>query len=265
MAAPLTIIDETVYPRVCGGTPEPLARRILQTELTARSAGNVWVVGPETALELRGSLLVDKNFNEPFVIGGSAETVRGFVGFMGKKFDLERGKMTFTGANKVNPFLDVVARHGVSDYAIALHVEGASRRPQFSFSSTPDLAEEDIVSLLVFGKTLDRLSGSEQTALSGRAAKLAGNFISGLLEKRAVNALGLDTFEVEVGDEFESGSVRGGRYVTQDLFISYQHQLDEQGRNTVGVEYSLSPHVKLKGASNDEGETSLDLLWRIDY
>jgi autotransporter translocation and assembly factor TamB len=31
------------------------------------------------------------------------------------------------------------------------------------------------------------------------------------------------------------------------------------------VEYSLSPHVKLKGTSNDEGQTSLDLLWRIDY
>ena len=68
-----------------------------------------------------------------------------------------------------------------------------------------------------------------------------------------------------MGDEFGSGSVTGGRYVTQDLFISYEHQLGQQGGNTVGVEYSLSPHVKLKGTSNDGGQTSLDLLWRIDY
>ena len=239
--------------------------RILQTELAVKSSGNVWVVGPETALEIQGSLLVDKNFNESFVIGGDAETVRGFVGFMGKKFDLERGKVTFTGSSGINPFLDVTARHQVSDYTVALHVEGASKRPQFSFSSTPELPEEDIVSLLVFGKTLDRLSGSEHTAFSGHAAKLAGDFISGLLKKEVVRTFGLDTFEVEVGDEFESGSMRGGRYVTQDLFISYQHQLDERGRNTVGVEYSLSPRVKLKGSSDDEGRTSLDLFWRIDY
>ena len=250
-----------------GGEAEPTSplMRILQTELTARSAGNVWVVGPETALELRGTLLVDKNVNAPFVIGGSAETVRGFVGFMGRQFDLERGRMTFTGANRINPFLDVVARHEVSDYTIALHVEGESRRPRFNFSSTPELPEEDIASLIVFGKTLDRLSGSEQTALSGHAADLAGNAISKFLEQRVGRPLKLDTLEVEVGDEFESGSVKGGRYVTQDLFLSYQHQLDEQGRNSVGVEYNLSPRVKLKGTSDDDGQTSLDLLWHIDY
>ncbi len=245
--------------------PESSITRNLQTELSVRMPKNVWLVGPETALELRGSFLVAKNFDEPFVIGGSAETVRGFVGFRGKKFDLERGKMTFTGANELNPFLDVVARHEVSGYSIALHVEGESKRPQFNFSSTPDLAEEDILSLLVFGRTRDRLTGSEKTALSSHAAEVAGNVISGFLEKRVGSTLGLDTLEVDVEDEFGSGSVRGGRYVTQDLFISYQHQLGGQGHNTVGVEYSLSPHVKLKGTSNNEGQTSLDLLWRIDY
>ena len=247
------------------GAPASFITRSLQTELNVRMPKNVWLVGPETALELRGSFLVAKSFDEPFVIGGSAETVRGFIGFMRKKFDLERGKITFTGASEFNPFLDVVARHDVSGYSVALHVEGESKRPQFNFSSTPDLAEEDILSLLVFGKTRDRLSGSEKTALSGRAADVAGNVISQFLEKRVGSTLGLDTLEVDVEDEFGSGSVRGGRYVTQDLFISYQHELGEQGRNTVGVEYSLSPHVKLKGTSNDEGQTSLDLLWRIDY
>ena len=256
---------ETDAAKADKAAPESSITRNLQTELSVRMPKNVWLVGPETALELRGSFLVAKNFDEPFVIGGSAETVRGFVGFMGKKFDLERGKMTFTGANKLNPFLDVVARHEVSGYSIALHVEGESKRPQFNFSSTPDLAEEDILSLLVFGKTRDRLTGSEKTALSSHAAEVAGNVISKFLEKRVGSTLGLDTLEVDVEDEFGSGSVRGGRYVTQDLFISYQHQLGEQDRNTVGVEYSLSPHVKLKGTSNDEGQTSLDLLWRIDY
>ena len=247
------------------GAPASFITRSLQTELNVRMPKNVWLVGPETALELRGSFLVAKIFNEPFVIGGSAETVRGFIGFMRKKFDLERGRITFTGANEFNPFLDVVARHDVSGYSVALHVEGESRRPQFNFSSTPDLAEEDILSLLVFGKTRDRLTGSEKTALSSHAANVAGTVISQFLEKRVGNTLGLDTLEVDVEDEFGSGSVRGGRYVTQDLFISYQHELGEQGRNTVGVEYSLSPQVKLKGTSNDEGHTSLDLLWRIDY
>ena len=241
------------------------ALRVLQTELRVRLPRNVWMVGPETAVEIQGSLLVDKNLNEPFVIGGSAQAVRGFVTFRGRKFDLERGRITFTGADEINPIFDVVGRHEVSDYTITLHVEGDSRRPQLTFSSTPDLPEEDILSLLAFGKTIDRLSGSEQTALSAQGAAIAGNILSDILEKRVGDTLGLDTLEVDVGDEFGTGSVRGGRYVTQDLFLSYERQLGEQSGNTVEVEYSLGPRVKLKGASDDQGQSSLDLFWRIEY
>ena len=245
--------------------PESPVMRMLQTELRLRLPRNVWVVGPETAVEVQGSLLVDKNFNEPFVIGGSAQAVRGFVTYRGRKFEIERGRITFTGADKINPILDVVGRHDVSDYAITLHVEGESRRPRLTFSSTPDLPDEDILSLLAFGKTIDRLSGSEQSALSAQGAAIAGNILSGILEKRVGNTLGLDTLEVDVGDELGTGSVRGGRYVTQDLFLSYERQLGEQSGNTVEVEYSLGPRVKLKGASDDQGQSSLDLFWRIEY
>ena len=242
----------------------PLVRG-LRTELSLMLPRNAWVVGPETAVEVQGRLLVNKSPNGPFVLGGSAQTVRGHVTYRGRKFDLERGRITFSGADENRPILDVLARHEVSDYAITLHVEGNSRRPELTFSSSPELPEEDILSLLAFGKTVDRLSGSERTALSSQGAAIAGNIISGILEKRLGGTLGLDTLEVEVDDELGTGSVRGGRYVTQDLFLSYERHLGERGGNTVEVEYSLGPRVKLKGASDDKGQSSLDLFWHIEY
>ena len=245
--------------------PDSPIVRGLQTKLSVRMPRNAWVVGPETAVEIQGTLLVNKNANEPFVLGGSAQTVRGHVTYRGRKFDLERGRITFSGAEENKPILDVVARHEVSDYTITLHVEGDSRRPQLTFSSFPELPEEDILSLLAFGKTIDRLSGSEKTALSSQGAAIAGNIISGILQKRLGDTFGLDTLEVEVGDELGTGSVRGGRYVTQDLFLSYERQLGEQSGNTVEVEYSLGPRVKLKGASDDKGQSSVDILWHIEY
>ena len=279
-AGPITVspADLTVS-GVYGGDPEeesgvselheaesesPVVRG-LTTELTVTLPRNAWVVGPETAVEIQGTLLVNKSSDEPFVIGGSAQAVRGYVSYRGRKFDLERGRVTFSGSEKNRPVLDVVARHEVSDYVITLHVEGDSKRPELTFSSTPELPEEDILSLLAFGKTIDRLSGSERTALSSQGAAIAGNIISGILEKRLGDTLGLDTLEVEVGDELGTGSVRGGRYITQDLFLSYERHLGEQGGNSVEVEYSLGPRVKLKGASDDQGQSSLDLFWHIEY
>ena len=214
--------------------PDSPVVRGLRTELSVRLPRNAWVVGPETAVEIQGTLLVNKSSNEPFVLGGSAQTVRGHVTYRGRKFDLERGRITFSGDDENRPILDVLARHEVSDYTITLHVEGDSSRPVLTFSSSPELPEEDILSLLAFGKTIDRLSGSEKTALSSQGAAIAGNVISGILEKRLGDTLGLDTLEVEVGDELGTGSVRGGRYVTQNLFLSYERQLGEQSGNTGG-------------------------------
>ena len=195
--------------------------RGLRTELSVRLPRNAWVVGPETAVEIQGTLLVNKNADEPFVLGGSAQTVRGHVTYRGRKFDLERGRITFSGAERNRPILDVVARHEVSDYTITLHVEGDSRRPQLTFSSFPELPEEDILSLLAFGKTIDRLSGSEKTALSSQGAAIAGNIISGILEKRLGDTFGLDTLEVEVGDELGTGKCQGGpvRYAGPLSFV----------------------------------------------
>ncbi len=118
--------------------------------------------------------------------------------------------------------------------------------------------------MLAFGKTTDRLTSSEQNALSNQAQKFAGSMAAGWLEQNVGQALGLDTIEVEADDKLGTGRVSVGRYVTQDLFLSYGRQFTEEGGNTVEAEYSLSRHLKLKGSS-DVGATALDLLWRLEY
>jgi translocation and assembly module TamB len=88
--------------------------------------------------------------------------------------------------------------------------------------------------------------------------------IAGQLEKTLGQSLGLDTIEVTAGDQLGTGSVKVGRYVTQDIFLSFERELGEEG-NTVGVEYNLSRRLRLQGSNSDQGETSIDLFWHLDY
>ena len=88
--------------------------------------------------------------------------------------------------------------------------------------------------------------------------------IAGQLEKTLGQSLGLDTIEVTAGDQLGTGSIKVGRYVTQDIFLSFERELGGEG-NTVGVEYNLSRRLKLQGSSSDQGETSIDLFWHLDY
>src|SRR5262245_27891379 len=239
-------------------TPDMLS--LLQANLRLDLPKNVWVQGPGTAVEMRGDLQVAKARRAPFIISGEVETVRGFASFYGKKFVLTQGKVAFTGSPEINPLLDVTVTRKVSDYVVTIHAGGKAQQPEIEMSSMPPLEQIDIVSLLTVGKTTEKLTSSERGSVAAEAQNLAGGIIAGKLEAAAGEALGLDTVQLS------TTSATVGRYVTQDLFLSYEHGFgDKDNAHRVGAEYSLSRRVKVKATGSDTGETTLDLLWRLDY
>jgi autotransporter translocation and assembly factor TamB len=204
------------------GADAPLP--FLRADLSVEIPRNAWIQGPGTAVEVSGSVHIDKELGAPFVISGSIETMRGFASFYGKKFALEDGRVTFTGSPELNPLLDVTVTKEVADYLITMHVGGRAQKPELTLSSTPELPQADIVSLLLIGKTTDRLTSSERTTLASQAQQLASNLVAGQLENIVGERLGLDMIEITAGDTLGEGSVRVGRYVTQDLFMSYERE-----------------------------------------
>ena len=241
--------------------PLPFLRANLQVDLPR----NVWVRGPGTAVELSGALTVTKELGEPFVLGGTVETLRGFASFYSGKFTVERGRVTFTGSAEINPVLDVIVTRAVSAYVVSINVSGHAKSPKLSLSSTPDLPQADIVTLLVVGKTTDRLTASERTGLSSHAQQIVGNVAAGEVEKLLAKPLGFDTLDIQTGDKLGSSKVSVGRYITQDIFLSYEQPLGDDKGTKVGVEYSINRHLKVRGSSSTTGDSALDILWRIDY
>lgn len=243
------------------GNPLPF----LRADLTVDIPRNVWVQGPDMAVELRGNMRVTKELDEAFIFAGSIETVRGFATFYGKKFTLQSGKVTFAGTPEINPFLDVIVTYEKSDYLVTINVTGRAKSPVLALSSDPPLEKADIVSLLVLGKTTDRLTVSEQNTLSDRAQEIVGGVAAKQLQKAAGKTLGLDTVEVKSGDKLGTGQVGVGKYITQDIFVNYEAGIGGEEGNKVGVEYNLNRRLKLKGSSSTTGETAVDLLWEKDY
>ena len=245
--------------------PLPFLRSDIQVDFPR----NVWVQGEGTAVELFGDVQVRKELQGPFVLGGYVETQRGFASFLGKRFDIETGRVDFTGAEETNPVLNVTAKQQVSDYTVYVDVTGRSKEPDISFRSDPQLDQTDIISLLVFGRTTDRLSGSEQSNLSSRAGRLAGGIVGGVLQNIVGKRLGLDSIDI-IPEEEGASRVEVGRYVTQDIYLSYDRTIrdpkkDNRGGNTVGIEYSINRNFKIKASSSDIGENALDFNWTVDY
>ena len=243
----------------------PFVRADIQIDIPR----NAWLQGPSTAIELSGHMRVTKDLRAPFILSGSIETVRGYASYYGKRFTVESGRVTFTGTPELNPMLDITVAQKVSEYLVSIHVTGYAQQPTIAFSSTPELPQADILSLLVLGKTMERLTKSERNSLGDTAQQLAGGVIAGELEKTLGKALGLDTIEISPGAHLGSSSFKVGHYVTQDLFLSLGREAGQNnstsGSTSVGLEYSLNRRLKVRGSSSDQGETAVDFLWRLDY
>jgi translocation and assembly module TamB len=244
---------------------QPAALPFLRADLQLEFPRNVWARGAGTAIELSGTLTVRKELREPFVLSGTLETVRGFASFYSGRHTLEQGRVTFTGTPDLNPVLDATLTRGVSGYAVSVHVSGRVQSPQLRLSSTPDLPQADIVTLLVLGKTTDRLTDAERSRISGRAQQIVGNVSAGELEQFLAKPLGLDALDIQTGEKLGNEKVSVGRYITQDIFLSYERQQGDETSNKVGVEYSINRHLKVRGSSSNTGDSALDVLWRIDY
>ncbi len=254
--------DDPAKPAVRQADPLPF----LQADVKLDMPRNIWVQAQGTAIELSGDLRVTKELPKPLILAGDIETVRGFASYLGKKFTLEQGRITFTGTEEINPALDITANHKVSSYIVTIRVQGNSKLPKIALSSAPEALEQaDIVSLLVFGRTTDKFTGSEQGSLANKAQNAAVGAAAGAAASAVGQQVGLDSVEVEVGDDPSQAKVGTGKYITQDIFLSYERQLGKEGGNTVGVEYSLNRRLKLKGSSSSAGETAVDLIWRRDY
>jgi translocation and assembly module TamB len=198
-------------------------------------------------------------------LDGSIDAVRGYASFYGRKFEVEEGHVVFTGSEEINPHLDVTVTHAVADYVISIHLEGTIEAPEICFSSTPELPETDILSLLLIGKTTDRLTGAEQGALVNQLQQLAGGVIASRLEQAIGDRLGIDMIEITPGKTLGTGAISAGRYLTQKLFVSIGRQFGPEGGLQVALEYSITPRLKLEVSSTEAGGSAVDFLWRRDY
>ena len=186
----------------------------LRVDLAIEVPQNFWVQAPDTAVELSGELRVTKELNESFALSGTIDTVRGYASYYGKKFEIEEGHVIFTGSEEINPHLDITVTHTVADYVISIHLGGTIKKPAISFGSIPELPQTDIISLLVIGKTTDRLTSSEQGALANQLQQIAGGVIAARLDQAIGERLGIDVIEITPGETLGTGAISAGRYIT---------------------------------------------------
>jgi autotransporter translocation and assembly factor TamB len=197
---------------------------------------------------------------------GSINLVKGKLDLLGKVMKISKGEIHYDKDVVNDPKLSMLAVREIDGVTINLVVEGRASNPKFTFMSVPALPEEEILSRLLFGKELSKISAAQSLQLASAAASMNGQKGLNILDK-VRSSFGLDILEIKEGesdsDQKSSQAVSIGKE-----FGNVRVSLDQSvtGAGSKGaVSTALTPSLNLDIDIGGSQSSGVGLSWVRRY
>ncbi|MFC3713281.1 translocation/assembly module TamB domain-containing protein [Sphingoaurantiacus capsulatus] len=205
---------------------------------------------------------------DAFNIAGRAELIRGSYEFAGRRFELTRGLLRFTGggAYPPDPIVDIAAEARVEGLTATLRITGTAQQPEIAFSSIPALPEDEVLSRVLFGASITDLSAPEALQLAGAVASLRGGSGASLDVFNVLRkGIGVDRLRILPGNTTtgRGASVAAGEYLGDRVYVEVA--TDAQGYTATQIEVELTRSLSILSQVATQGGTSVNLRWSKDY
>ncbi|MDD2380201.1 MAG: translocation/assembly module TamB domain-containing protein [Mariniphaga sp.] len=270
-------LTETAVP-VIEKSGESDALDNLKGNMRLRIPRNTWIKNKDLYIEIAGDLELIKK-NEYFELFGSVDVVRGQYDLLGKTFLIDEGSISFQGGEDMIPRFNIKAIYVFRNQQrvkqeLSLQVTGTADAPEVQFHLDGNVVSEgDALSYILFGKSMNELTINEQDNM-GRAGggALAGKAAASILSAQITNFLGnkiaVDYLEVKSDQGFDNATVVVGKYITNDLFVSYEQRFGEvqekdMAKYEVKLEYELFRFLFFE-LNNSSRESGFDIIFKFD-
>jgi translocation and assembly module TamB len=222
---------------------------------------NNWIRHRNAEVELDGGLDINKRVGGPISVVGEIDAVRGWLAFQSKRFTLASGQILFTGGSEIDPSLNIDAQYTVSEYTVDVIVTGTASKPEIKLQSQPQLAQADILSLILFGTTTSQLGQGQKTTLQQQAQSMA----MGAAGQALSETLGLASLGVSVSGE----SVGLGHYLNENTYVSVSPNLGGNPSATpsqvASIQYFLRRWLTITTATMSDGSRQVFLNVKKRY
>jgi autotransporter translocation and assembly factor TamB len=231
------------------------ALKNLAVNLQVNIHRNTWIRHENAEVELDGGLDIKKRAGGPISAVGEIDTVRGWLEFHNKRFTLASGQILFTGGSEIDPTLNIDAQYAVSDFTVDVIVTGTASKPEIKLQSQPQLAQADILSLILFGTTTSQLGQGQKATLQQQAQSMA----AGTAGQALSESLGLASLGVDVNGE----SVGLGHYLNENTYVSVSPNLGANASSTpsqvASIQYFLRRWLTITTATMSDGSRQVFL------
>lgn len=227
-------------------------------DVTLSAPNQVFVRGRGLDAELGGRLILrGSTFN--IAPSGAFNLLRGRLDILGRRLVLTEAQVQLQGA--LVPYVHIVAGIESGGTTSSVLIEGEATNPAVTFTSSPDLPQEQVIAHLLFDRGLDKISAFQAAQLGAAVATLAGRGGDGVLGALRNKTL-LDNLDVQA-DGTGNTSVTAGKYVGDKAYSEVT--MGQGGKTSISLNYDLSRHITAKTHVDSEGSTGLGLFLTGDY
>ena len=263
----------TPQPAAAAAPAAPDAGPPILLAIEVEAERQVYVRGRGLDAELGGKLNVTGRVTAPEV-RGTLELRRGDITIIGRRLTFDRGRLDFHG--DLVPDLDFRASSQAGSVTARVEVTGPATQPEITFSSTPELPQDEVLARLLFDRPLRDLSPLEiaqiGAAVAGATGLPGGNAATGVLD-RVRQAVGLDRLSVggnsegagrtTTREEREGATLEAGRYVADGVYVGVKQ--GTEGGSRVGVRVDLTPRMRLEAETGDRDGSRVGLNWEWQW
>lgn len=228
--------------------------------LDVHASDRIVVRGRGLDAQLGGDVRIRGTSAEP-VTDGQFTMSRGRLSIIGRQLDFSRGNIVFTGG--LEPMLDMEAKADADGTTVIVTVTGPASKPQFKFASSPELPEDEVVSLLLFNKKLAKLSASQLVQLASEIDKIGGLSSGPSTLDRMKNALGIDVLDVSTDDK-GNAQATAGSYINDQTYVGVK-QGTSLGAGRVVIDHDLTKNLKARGEVGANGDSKLGVGFEWEY
>jgi len=243
--------------------PPPKTMKI-GLDLAVDAPEQVFVRGRGLDAEMGGALKITGTADAP-IITGALKLRRGDFNLLSRRLDFNKGTVTFSGSQRIDPVLDFAATTKLPEADVTVAITGTASKPAIALTSSPTLPQDEILAQLLFGKASGALSPFEAVQLAQAMAEITGvgGGGPGVLDKIR-KGLGLDRLDVEAGEgnATSAPSLSAGRYVTRGVFVGAK-QGATPGSSAATVEIEVTPNIKVETdvGADSSGKAGVNLEW----
>ncbi|MEJ2679983.1 MAG: translocation/assembly module TamB domain-containing protein [Gammaproteobacteria bacterium] len=212
--------------------------------------------------EIGGEVLIKGTAKNPEVVG-AFNTKRGKLDALGKTFMIQNGSVRLS--NDVIG-LRIPGVHTGKEHEYTVEIYGTSEAPKLRLSAVPDIPEDEILSRLIFGKSIQEITPFQAIRLASAVRTLKnGSSFDPLDKTRSV--LGIDSLNID-NEQTDTGSnvnVGIGKYINERVYLELERSSDSSQSWKGSVQMEITPRVSVEAGTGDTGAGDAEIIWKKDY